>query len=598
MRYVMNQDDLRGLIDFLGAETKRKGDNEFFRFCPKCGSNAPKDDEWKFSVNWKTGAFGCLRGSCGYHGHFVELCRDVGYKIGLEAEREYRQFPQPEKRIVPRESAIAYLEGRGISRAVAERYEVTAFEDKPNILWFPFFDEYGKLVYAKFRRMNFRKGRDKNKEWTQEGGKPILFGMKQCTDFGTLIITEGQLDSLSVAEAGYTNCCSVPNGMNAFTWIPNCYDWVKKFERVIVFGDLERGRMSLIDQLMQRLPNRIFHVRYEDYLGEKDANDILRAFGVDAIRHCIENAIEPELAQVKELADVQSVDISLLPKIRTGILELDKTLKGGICYGQVVLLTGKRGDGKSTLMSQLMADAIDQDIPCFAYSGELPDFHFKAWLNYQLAGKQNMQMRENEFGEEEYYLDDETDKRISEWYRGKAYIYDNKVIDGDETEKLTEIIKHVITRRGVRLICIDNLMTAMDSVRSQNDLYMAQGNFVDELKKIAVRYNVAVILVAHPRKAGANDDDVFDNDAVSGSSDITNRVDIVLNYSRAKDTDEYDSRLQISKNRLAGSLKLGKDAIPLNYSPHSKRVFGLRSLIKTYGWERQPITVEGIDVPF
>ena len=86
----MNQDDLRGLIDFLGAETKRKGDNEFFRFCPKCGSNAPKDDEWKFSVNWKTGAFGCLRGSCGYHGHFVELCRDVGYKIGLEAEREYR----------------------------------------------------------------------------------------------------------------------------------------------------------------------------------------------------------------------------------------------------------------------------------------------------------------------------------------------------------------------------------------------------------------------------------------------------------------------------------------------------------------------------
>jgi twinkle protein len=127
---------------------------------------------------------------------------------------------------------------------------------------------------------------------------------------------------------------------------------------------------------------------------------------------------------------------------------------------------------------------------------------------------------------------------------------------------------------------------------------MAQGNFVDELKKISVRYNVAVILVAHPRKAGANDDDVFDNDAVSGSSDITNRVDIVLNYSRAKDTDEYDSRLQISKNRLAGALKLGKDAIPLNYSPHSKRVFGLRSLIKTYGWERQPITVEGIDVPF
>ena len=86
------------------------------KFCPKCGNSAPKDDEWKFSVNWKTGAFGCLRGSCGYHGHFVELCRDFGYKIGLEAEQQYVQFPQPQGRIKPRESAIAYLSGRGISR--------------------------------------------------------------------------------------------------------------------------------------------------------------------------------------------------------------------------------------------------------------------------------------------------------------------------------------------------------------------------------------------------------------------------------------------------------------------------------------------------
>ena len=73
MRYEMNMDDLNGFIEFIGAETKQKGKDVFFRFCPKCGSSAPKDDEWKFAVNWKTGAFGCLRGSCGYHGHFVEL---------------------------------------------------------------------------------------------------------------------------------------------------------------------------------------------------------------------------------------------------------------------------------------------------------------------------------------------------------------------------------------------------------------------------------------------------------------------------------------------------------------------------------------------
>lgn len=601
----MNMDDLNGLIEFIGAETKTKGKDVFFRYCPKCGSSCPKDDEWKFSVNWKTGAFGCLRGSCGYHGHFVELCRDFGYKIGLEAEMQYTQFPQPKGRIQPRDSALAYLAGRGISAEIAEKYEVTAFEDKPNVLWFPFFNEYGKLVYAKFRKMDYRKGRDKNKEWTQAGGQPILFGMKVCSGYDSVVITEGQLDSLSVAEAfkdqpdAPSAFCSVPNGMNAFTWIPNCLDWLKKFDRVIVFGDMEHGHMSLLETIRQRIPCRILSVRSEDYLGEKDANDILTAFGADAVRTCIRNACESEISNVKEIADVQYVDITKLPKVSTGIWDLDKALKGGICYGQVCLLTGKRGDGKSTLMSNIFADALDQNIGAFAYSGELPAFHFKAWLNCQLAGNKHMSARDDGFGGQEYYLDSETDKKISEWYRGRGFIYDNTALDGDEETSLIETIKSVVVRKNVKLVCIDNLMTAMDIVEDQNNLYLAQSNFVKQLKDIAIRYDVAIILVAHPRKAGKDDkDQSFDNDIVSGSSNITDRVDIVLNYSRAKEDDDFDSLLQIGKSRLVGTLKLGKDGIPLNYSPKTKRVFGVKSIEKRYGWEKQPTIVDDIDVPF
>lgn len=606
MRYEMNQDDLNGFIEFIGAETKTKGKEVVFRFCPKCGSSAPKDDEWKFAVNWKTGAFGCLRGSCGYHGHFVELCRDFGYKIGLDAEQTYVQFPQPKGRIKPRDSAIAYLSSRDISPVTAEAYEVTAFEDRPNILWFPFFNEYGKLVYAKFRKMDYRKGRDKAKEWTQAGGQPILFGMKQATGFGTVVITEGQIDSLSVAEAFKDEVqkpdayCSVPNGCNAFTWIPNCLDWLKKFDTVIVFGDMEHGHMSLLDTIAKRVPCKIKAVQAADYLGEKDANDILRSFGAEAVRKAVRGARAQEISNVKEIADVQYVDITRLPKVSTGILELDMALKGGICFGQVCLLTGKRGDGKSTLMSNIFADALDQKLGCFAYSGELPGFHFKAWLNCQLAGNDHMSARDDGFGGTEYYLDAETDKKISEWYRGRAFIYDCSAIDGEETESLLETMRKVAARKDVKLFCIDNLMTAMDIVEDQNNLYLAQSNFVRELKELAMRYDVAVILVAHPRKAGKDEKSAdFDNDIVSGSSNITDRVDIVLNYSRAKEGAEYDSLLQVGKNRLAGTLKLGKDGIPLNYSPKTKRVFGVRSLTKRYGWEKsEPVRVEDIDIPF
>lgn len=600
MKYAMSLDDLNGFIDFIGAETKTKGKDVFFRYCPKCGSSAPKDDEWKFSVNWKTGAFGCLRGSCGYHGHFIEMCRDFGYKVGTDAERQWKVLPQPQHKIEPRDAAIAYLANRGISKEVAEKYEITTHRTKPNVLLFPFYNEYGKLVFVKYRNMIYKKGMKGNKEWCEEDCQPILFGMKQCEDFDTLVITEGQLDSLSVAEAGIKNAVSVPMGMNGFTWLPNCYEWVKKFDKVIVFGDLEKGHMSLLDTLQQRLPNRILAVRKEDYLGEKDANDILQSFGADAVRKCIENAEEPGISYVKELADVEDVDLNLLPKVKTGYYDIDSALGGGICYGQVCLLTGKRGHGKSTFMSNIEANALDQGVGCFTYSGELANYHFKRWLNCQLAGNDYMIGNENEFGDIVYTIDPEVSKRISEWYRGRAFIYDNSVIDEEDEQKaLVEIVKDVAAKRDVKLICIDNLMTAMETVNEQSNLYLAQSNFVGELKKIAVKYDVAIILVAHPRKRGKDDVTAFDNDDVSGSSDITNKVDIVMNYGRAKEGAEHDSELEISKNRLAGTLKMGADKILLNYSAKTKRVTGTRELNRHYGWEQMGTDVtDEIDVPF
>jgi hypothetical protein len=437
--------------------------------------------------------------------------------------------------------------------------------------------------------------------WTK-GSKQILFGMHQCVDFDYLVITEGLIDAMSVAQAGVKNACSVPGGMMNDKWISLCLDWIKRFKEIIVFGDLENDSISLVKDITQRLPNKVRVVRKQDYLGKKDANEILLEFGADYVRMCVEQAMPIEISHVIDLADVPDDNPLDMPKVKTGVAELDQALKGGICYGQVCLLTGKRGEGKSTFMSQMLCDAIDQGINCFVYSGELPNVHFKSWLNCQLAGISHMTERKNEFGEPDWYLDKETSKQISEWYRGRVWIFDTESIGGDELVDLVTIIKRVIVQNAVKFICIDNLMTAMDVVESQSELYMAQGKFVSNLKQIAKAYNVAIILVAHLRKMGKDQDssDVFDNDAVSGSGDITNRVDIVMNYSKVKeDTKECDSKLQIGKNRLAGTLKLGANAIKLFYSPNTKRVYGTRSLDKRYGWERRgtDVTAE-IDVPF
>ena len=600
MSYELKQEDISGFVSFIGAETKHKGDELQFKLCPYCNGGRNKD-QYTFSMNERTGLFNCARGTCGRKGHFIQLCRDFDFHLDLDNERKYTEFPQPEKRIVPIESAYAYLESRCISRKTAERYQVTAFKDRPNVMWFPFFDEDKRLVFAKFRRMDFKKGVSKgSKEWQQAGGKPILFGMTECEDFDTLVITEGQLDSMSVAEAGIKNAVSVPSGKNNFQWIANCMNWIRKFTTVVVFGDLENGKMSLLDEITKKFPNRIRAVRKQDYLGEKDANAILQKFGAEAVRDCVNNAVSLNAECVKSLAEVSSPNLNELQRIETGIYELDEALNGGIVLGQVCLLSGKRGDGKSTLMSQMAADAIQQGYGVFIYSAELPDYHFKAWMNTQVAGEENLVGKQNKYGTMNYYVRDDVQKKIDKWYSGKAFIFDNAYTDEhpDEELKLIDVIEQTIKQNGVQLICVDNLMTAMESVRSQNELYMAQGKFVGQLKKLAIKYKVAVILIAHPRKTGKDDDHDFDSDDVAGSADITNKVDIVLNYSRPKREQAYQRQLTLEKNRLYGILLKGENAIPMYYNAKTRQITGARTLPKRYGWQDDPVRVDDIDVPF
>lgn len=600
MSYELKQEDIYGLIANLNIRTRQHGNEMQFEYCPYCYGGQHKD-QWTFSINTESGAYNCTRGKCGKRGRFEQICRDFEYELDYDNNKKYIEFPQPRGRIIPREGAYAYLEGRGISRTVAEKYQVTAFEDRPNILWFPFFDEHNKLVYAKFRKMDYKPGVSKgSKEWQQKDGKPILFGMNECEDFATLVITEGQIDSMSCAEAGIKNAVSVPCGKTNFSWIANCKEWVKKFETIIVFGDMENGQMSLLEKISQKFDNKIKAVRQQDYLGEKDANAILKKYGADAIRDCINNAQALNAECVKPLSKVKNPDIDSMEFIETGIRDIDEALDGGIALGQVCILSGKRGDGKSTFMSQVIANAIEQDYGTFIYSAELPDYQFKGWLNTQVAGEANVVGHKNKYGKIKYAPTNEAQVLIDKWYDGKAFIFDNTFSDSSDKElDLINVIEQTIKANDVKLICIDNLMTAMESIRSQSELYIAQGRFVGRLKKLVTKYNVAAILVVHPRKSGKDTDKDFDNDDVAGSADITNKADIVLNYYRPKKEEKYQRLLSLEKNRLTGVLLKGDYAIHMYYNEKTRGIISERSLPRRYGWEQRgaDVTAE-IDVPF
>ena len=606
--YEFSQEDAYRFAREQFVETKTKGNELQFKYCPYCHGGQGGKDKGTFSIDLTTGKFKCLRASCNAHGNMITLSRDFNFSLGnqvdeyYKSQKRYRRFKRPEKPIEPLEPAVEYLKKRGISSEIAKKYEITIKQETNNILVFPFYDEKGELQFIKYRKTDFDKEKDKNKEWCEKDCKPILFGMKQCNEkFGRLVLTEGQLDSLSVAEAGIENAVSVPTGANGFTWIPYCWDWLTKFEEIVVFGDCEKGKITLLDDISKRFPNKVKHVREADYLECKDANEILLKHGPDAVKKAVENAIALPVNKVLSLADVENVNIFELQKLKTGLKELDDTLYGGIPFGIVCLVAGKRGDGKSTLTSQIMGQAVEQGYNTFAYSGELPNYLYKSWFDFQIAGRNHI-TENNKDGRINRFITNPNQKLINDWYREKAFIYDNRIVEDDEQEDLLKTLTQAIMQYGIKVILIDNLMTAMYIDEKQgSDKYDQQGRFVRALTKIALQYDCLILLVAHRRKNSFTTDA---NDEVSGSGDITNLAGMVLSYDRGTDKEGLrpdQRKLIIAKNRLFGKINL--NGIVLDYDEKSKRIYSNDDeLSREYGWNKDPEGFRKVDdmegIPF
>lgn len=579
MHYEVKESDIFDFARSRQIQVREYGDEIRFQTCPYCHGGESRRDRGTFSVNRKTGQFKCMRATCGVEGNMITLARDFDFKLTDDFSNYYRKrpsykhLPQLKEKIIPKPPAVEYLQKRGISSETGEKYQITVRTDNESILVFPIIDEDGKMVNIKYRNLNFTPDKKNGiKEWFEQGCVPYLYGIQAWNgSFERMVLYEGQLDALSGYEAGIENSFSVPGGAKGFTWWPPSYEFVSKFDELIIFGDFENGHITLLDEMKQRYGGTIKHVREEDYKDCKDANEILLKYGKEQIAKCVENAVMLPIADVIELADVPDVDISQLEKLPTGIKQVDKLLYGGLPFGGVHLIAGKPGSGKSTLSSQILVVALSAGYKCFAYSGELPNYLFKGWINYQIAGGTHVYETGDGIHESVGYAISKANRNvISEWYRGKAYIYDNSSIDSNEHIGLLEAVEKAVQRYGCRVILIDNLMTALDMESvSGDDKYDKQSHFVKQLTRIALRYNILVLLVAHKRKNNVTTDA---NDEISGSGDIANLGMITLAYDRNNKPGEPPRIIRVSKNRLFG--KINNEGYKVDFDERSKRIFG------------------------
>ena len=599
MIYQFDPADARRFAADQGIRTRERGDQLQFARCPYCRNKT--DDQNTFAISLKTGQFNCLRATCGAKGNMITLHKDFGFSLGKNVDayfnrdkfRDLSRYGRPEVRT----PAVEYMGSRGISRKVTEKYSISTQAGHDNILIFPFYDEDGVLQFVKYRKTDFNKNTDKNKEWCVANCKPILFGMDQVPkDEKTLVITEGQIDSLSVCQAlGKSVAVSVPTGARGFTWIPYCWDFLSRFETLIVFGDFENGRITLLDELKSRFHGMTKHVRLEDYKDCKDANELLMKYGEQAVENAVKNATIVKNPHIKKLSEVKRDALADADAIDSGFNALNR-ITGGFFPGQLVILTGERGLGKSTLGNQFILEAVRQGYPSLIYSGELNDWQVQEWIDRQAAGPDHINKQETRLESIRYRVDANAEQKIHAWYDDLLYIRDN-MADGAEPESLSDTLRTAVTRYGIRVLLVDNMMTAIEDDTAA-DFWRMQASFARELTKMAKTYGVLTILVVHPRKRISAE---FTNDDVAGSGNITNLADLVIRYDRPKDHNTDEPRiLAVTKNRATGIVNY--KGISLYFEESSKRISERQDgFEREYGWEtEEDFWKDGVpdDIPF
>lgn len=315
---------------------------------------------------------------------------------------------------------------------------------------------------------------------------------------------------------------------------------------------------------------------------------------------------DPKAPVLLSVRDIKNIKEPENEYIRTGITELDNSIKG-LQKGCVSVLSGLRGAAKSTILSQIMLNAINDGNTVICYSGELSCKNFWKWMALQAAGMDHVE----QVGIYNSYVvkEPKTEEAIIDWIGTKFWLWNNNY--GNRFADLAAVLEEKANEKKADLIVIDNLMAL--EIEGGSDKYDAQTNFVWTLKNIAKICNVHILFVAHPRKAGGflrlND--------ISGSGNITNIVDnAFIIHRNNKDFDNAitdhlgKEKYKYIADGCTNVMEICKDRengtqdkfISLWYEPETKRLRNRFLEYVHYGWEppqaEQDIPLTDDDYPF
>ena len=400
------------------------------------------------------------------------------------------------------------------------------------------------------------------------GGGWGLFGWHTVpADATSVVVTEGEYDAMAVYQATGRPAVSLPNGCRSLPL--EVLPLLERFETIYLWMDNDGPGREGAEKFANKLgakrclivtPKPDRQVGPNSGKSPKDANDALRMrMDLDAMLAAAEIMPHEQLLRFQDFRE-QVLHEIVYPDKYTGVgvssLPVFTSIIKGFRRGEMTLLTGPTGSGKTTFLGQLSLDFAEQGVNTLWGSFEIKNTRLVSKLLQQFS-REPLPIGQPDKLEDLRALADRFEELPLHFLRFHGSADIDAVIDAMKYAAYVHDVEHVI---------LDNMqfMISRDHQRvggSSYDKFEMQDIAIAKFRKFATENNIHVTLVCHPRK---EDEGVrLGISSVFGSAKATQEADTVL----ILQNDGKRKFIEVKKNRYDGTLGLA----PLHFQRGSGR---------------------------
>lgn len=308
---------------------------------------------------------------------------------------------------------------------------------------------------------------------------------------GPIVITEGEIDALSVMQAGYARAVSLPDGWSDDSGKRDCLvqaeDAMRKAPYVIVAGDNDAAGAGLPKTVANILAGHdVRFVVWPD--GCKDANDVLVQFGEGELARCLTEAkrIDPPGGFITGISDLPPMPDRRV--LRTGLRLLQYTMAFEV--GAMSVGTGTPGAGKSTFTTFAAYHvAKSENVRVGFMSFETHPHRTRDHLCRLECGKPWSDLAPRQQAEVGLSLD-RLFRIVHRTFEDGAH----------HLEWAKQMIYTLAVRDGCKMIVLDP-WNELEHMPMPGESMTAYINFaLQQIRQWAEQYDTHICVVAHPRK--------------------------------------------------------------------------------------------------